>query len=276
MAAFVAWTASSSGCEQMFSHLKRSPAELASSRQDTDRRLAIVIGSDSQFDDEIIRIGRELYGRLLPSGRCRTSARRPRIDLGRDGKERVDSKKAWVRKRKAAVDAAAKEEAELRTPQRRPPVELPESLAKEVCRQETLLKKRKAEAFLEGTLLQSEVTEDVRMEAEKRQKTDAANDRDRHRQFVRISTEVQLSQKSQTMQWALQGLPEPAFMLAAFPDRRILHTALQTAGVRAFCQAGRLCLDSSEKYVNFTPFVYAIPLCFSFLVRCRTSKVRSF
>lgn len=247
MAAFVAWTASSSGCEQMFSHLKRSPAELASSRQDnTDRRLAIVIGSDSQFDDEILRIGRELYGRLLPSGRCRTSARKPRIDLGRDGTERVDSKKAWVRKRKAAVDAAAKEEAELRTPQRRPPVELPESLAKEVCRQETLLKKRKAEAFLDCTLLQSEVTEDVRLEAEKREKIDAANDKDRHRQLVRISTEVQLSQNSQTMQWALQGLPEPAFMLAAFPDRPILHTALQTAGVRAFCQAGRLCLDSSE------------------------------
>ena len=238
MAAFVAWTASSSGCEQMFSHLKRSPAELASSRQDTDRRLATIIGSDSQFDEEILRRGRELYGKMLPSGRCRTSVRRTRIDCGRDGKQRVDSKKAWVRKRKAAVDAAAKDEAELRTPQRRPPVDLPGSLAKEARKQETLPNKRKAEAFLEGTLLETEITAEVRLEAEKRQKTDAANDADRHRKFVRISTEVQLSQQRQTMQWALQGLPEPAFMLAAFPDRNQLQTVLQTAGVRAFSEAG--------------------------------------
>eukprot|EP00435_Cladocopium_sp_Y103_P020940 s3581_g5.t1 len=236
MAAFVAWTASSSGCEQMFSHLKRSPAELASSRQDTDRRLATIIGSDSQFDEEILRRGRQLYGQMLPSGRCRTSARQPRIDSGREGKQRVDSKKAWVRKRKAAVDAAAKEEAELRTPQRRPPVELPESLAKEVRKQDALLKKRKAEAFLEGTLVDSEITAEVRLEAEKRQKTDAANDKDRHKKFVRISTEVQLSQRPQTRQWALQGLPEPAYMLAAFPDGPMLKSVLGTAGVKTFSQ----------------------------------------
>jgi hypothetical protein len=155
-AAFVAWTAASSGCEQMFSHLKRSPAELASSRGDTDRRLAVIIGSDPQFDNEIVERAQKLYGKLLRSGRARTSKRQPRLDCRRVGAEKPESKKSWIRARKKAVDAAAQEQADIRTPERRPPLELPESLAKEVAKQKDLEKKRKAEAFLEGSLLDSE------------------------------------------------------------------------------------------------------------------------
>ena len=132
----------------MFSHLKRSPAELASSKTDTDRRLSVVIGSDPQFDDLVVNKARDLYAKLLRSGRCRTSARRLRIDHGRKGvKERPGSKQAWMRARKQAVDKAAQEEAEIRTPLRRPPVELPESLAKEAAKQDQLAKKGKRKLF---------------------------------------------------------------------------------------------------------------------------------
>ena len=220
----------------MFSHLKRSPAELASSKTDTDRRLAVVIGSDPQFDDLVVNKARDLYAKLLRSGRCRTSTRRLRIDHGRKGlKERPGSKQAWMRARKQAVDQAAQEEAEIRTPRRRPPVELPESLAKEAAKQDQLAKKRKAEAFLEGTLLESEITPEVRTEAAKRLKTDAANDKDRRKKFLEITKLVKLTQEGQTRQWALQALPEPACLLGLDRDAT-LTGQLRAAGVTSVVQ----------------------------------------
>ena len=44
MAACQCWTAATSGVEQQFSKLKRSPVELSNASVDTDRRLAIVMG----------------------------------------------------------------------------------------------------------------------------------------------------------------------------------------------------------------------------------------
>lgn len=211
LGAYIAWTTSSSGCEQMFSQLKRSPAELASSRVETDRRLAVVIGSDPMFDQSVAEKARELYGQLLPSGRSRTSMRNIRMDAGRKGKQKVGSKQAWIRKRKEAVDRAAA--LELVTPPRQPQVELPESLEKEANRQEALHRKRKAEAFLEGTLLNKEVTEEVRRDAAQKEKMDAANDRGRAKKFEQVTTQVSFRLEKQTKAWALRALPAPALLL---------------------------------------------------------------
>ena len=236
IAAFVAWTAASSGCEQMFSHLKRSPAELASSRGDTDRRLAVIIVSDPQFDNEIVERAQKLYGKLLRSGRARTAKRQPRINCRREGAEKPESKRSWIRARKKAVDAAAEEHAQLCTPERRPAVELPESLAKEVAKQKAQEKKRKAEAFLEGSLLAKEVTADVRLEAEKRLKIEESNDRNRHKQYVTITAAAQLAAKPQSRQWALKDLPSSVFLLEPFADRIFLERRLQASGVDTFAQ----------------------------------------
>eukprot|EP00435_Cladocopium_sp_Y103_P013688 s4446_g3.t1 len=210
--AYLAWTTSSSGCEQMFSQLKRSPAELASSRAETDRRLAVIVGADPQFDGQVLETARELYGQLLPSGRCRTSVRKTRMDAGRIGVEKETSKQAWKRKRSEAIHQAAKAE-DLHTPQRRPPVELPESLEKEVSKQRALLKKKQAEAYLEGTLLDKEITQEVKDEAAKRLKTDQANDRARAKKFVQITKQLSLRASKQSSQWALAQLPEPGIVL---------------------------------------------------------------
>ena len=148
LGAYIAWTTSSSGCEQMFSQLKRSPAELASSRAETDRRLAVVIGSDPLFDQAVLEKARALYGQLLPSGRSRTATRNIRMDAGRRGQEKAGSKQAWIRKRKEAVDQAAA--LELVTPPRNPPVALPQSLEKEVNRQTALQKKEKLRLSWKG------------------------------------------------------------------------------------------------------------------------------
>ena len=198
----------------MFSQLKRSPAELASSRTETDRRLAIVMGSDSRFDDRITERARELYGKLLPSGRARTSVRKTRIDSGRAGlQDKPESKQAWVRKRKEAVDRAASQES-LHTPQRRPcRVELTDSMAKEVAKQDDLLKKRKAEAYLEGTLLEKEITPEVQAEAAQRLKMDGANDKVRAKKYTEVMEKIAFRQSPQTARWALEHLPSPAHIL---------------------------------------------------------------
>ena len=236
VAAYVAFTASSSGCEQMFSGLKRSPAELASSRLDTDKRLAVVVGGDAQFDGMVVANARELYGSLLRSGRSRSTTRTPRMDRGRAGLERPDSHRAWLRKRKEAVDKAAQEEQDLCTPDRRPVLTLGENLRKEVKRQEELSKKRKAEAFLEGSLLDKEVTNEVRMAAEKKKNLDKANDKQRHKNCLRILQNVELTQKKQTPAWALRNLPQPALLTQTGNEKVILQRALKQAGVSTFVE----------------------------------------
>jgi len=236
VAAYVAFTASSSGCEQMFSGLKRSPAELASSRLDTDKRLAVVVGGDAQFDGMVVAKARELSGTLLRSGRARSTTRAPRIDRGRAGLERPDSHRVWLRKRKEAVDKAAQEDQDLCTPHRRPVLALTESLQKEVDKQEALSKKRKAEAFLEGTLLEKDVTDEIRIAAQKKIGLDQANDKQRHKNCVRILQAVEMTQKKQTQAWALRNLPQPALLTQTGNEKNILQRALKQAGVSTFVQ----------------------------------------
>ena len=221
----------------MFSQLKRSPAELSSSKIETDRRLAVVIGSDPQFDQEVLERARALYGKLLRSGRARTVQRETRLDSGRAGAQKEDSHKGWMRKRKQAVDKAAQEE-EFRTPdRRRPPVELPESLAKEEAKQKALLRNRKAEAFLEGSLLDSEITEDVKADAEKRQRVNQQNDRQRCKAYEAVTMSVNVAKHGLVVTSALQKLPAPAFFLDGIPDKTRLENQLRRVGVTTFVEA---------------------------------------
>ena len=176
----------------------------------------------------------ELYGRMLQSGRSRTG--QPRIDSGQQGQERSTSKQSWIRARKHAVDKAAEEEAELRTPARRPAVELPESMAKEFAKQSVAERKRKAEAYEENTLLPEEITDEVKADAAKITKTDAANDKDRHKKFVTINAAVALTQQPQSQKWALTALPQPAFLQVPAEEAQGVKTKLREVGVCNFVQ----------------------------------------
>ena len=73
VAAYQCWTAASSGVEQQFSKLKRSPVELSNSSVDTDRRLAIVMGDGQAMSPavqpEVIGAARRIYSSLLSSGK---------------------------------------------------------------------------------------------------------------------------------------------------------------------------------------------------------------
>ena len=239
VAAFLAWTPSTSGVEQLFSVLKRSPAEQASSRADTDRRLAIVAGSDKSNDKEIIAEARLLYSRLLPSGRAQTASgpRKKRFDAGRTGgqnKAAKSSEKQWLRDRRASVDKAV---GDTTTPPRRPPQGLPESLAKEIEKQKKGETKRKVEALAEGWLLPHEVDDKLRMEAAKRRKADFANDQQRCRAFKNLNLEVNLKVQSQTRCWALTALPSPAYLVGAASKKQQWIAELRKHGVNIVTEA---------------------------------------
>ena len=141
---YFTWSASTSGVEQLFSKIKRSPVELASASVDTDRRLAIVMGDDAQGmksdEDTLITEAQKLYVGLLRSGKARASAKTRRLDAGSKrklrplpGKKKTEAQ--WHRRRRAAVARATRDDAELVTPPRRAPVELPQSLQKETVKE---------------------------------------------------------------------------------------------------------------------------------------------
>ena len=79
-------------------------------------------------------------------------------------------------------------------------------------------KKRKAEAYSDGLLLNSEVTEAVVAEAQKQRKADASNDRARKSNFHSRHAAVEASITKKTVAWALKGLPSPALNTDAAKD----------------------------------------------------------
>ena len=212
VAAFLTWTTSSSGVEQLFSQLQRSPAEQGSAKSDTDRRLATVMGTLRTEDhDLIVTRARILYSELLPSGKARKPNSRERLDKGLEGRRPSrPSEKQWVRDRRSAVLSAAQN---LRpaTPSSVDARDMPEELQKEIDKQKKQAAKRKAEAFLDGHLLSSEVDDAVRTQAAKRLKADAACDVSRGRKYAEITAITRLKMKQQEPGWATKALPSPIF-----------------------------------------------------------------
>ena len=131
LAAYLCWTAASSGVEQQFSKLKRSPVELANASEDTDRRLAIVMGDGQvmspEVQPEVIRAAQKIYSCILSSGRSRARTM-PRFDCGAKGKKKFRSFADWNRRRKKAVLEAVQT---CQTPPRKPSEPLTESAEKE-------------------------------------------------------------------------------------------------------------------------------------------------
>ncbi|CAK9054669.1 Modification methylase NlaIV (M.NlaIV) (Cytosine-specific methyltransferase NlaIV) [Durusdinium trenchii] len=207
---YLAWTPSTSGVEQLFSKVKRSPVELTSSMEVTDMRLCVVMGMGDLTqpeEDEILQSGQRIYTAMLKSQLSyRRKPGKRRIDKGvPKGQTRrsTGSQAAWHRARKAAVAKAAEE---LKTPPRRPPLELPESLAKEESRQRALEKKRKADALGDGYLLPKEITPGLEAYAAKKQKQDLANDKSRGNKFHEYEA-VRKTSRQAPHETALKDLP---------------------------------------------------------------------
>ena len=112
-------------------------------------------------------------------------------------------------------------------------MELPESMAKEVAKQDALLKKRKAEAYLEGTLLAQEVAQGVKDEAAKRLKVHSANDKTRARQYTAIMSRLSFRKLPQSVIWALGNLPSPAYIADRTVSQAATKLKLREAAVTA-------------------------------------------
>ncbi len=233
--------------------LKRSPTELASAKQDTDRRLAVVAGSSAnpQEDSAIILRAQALYCKLLRSGKSRTSERKSRMDCGRplNNAKCKSSEKQWLQDRKAAVDMTV---ASLVTPPRRPPMELPDSVEKERKKQENVAFKRKAEAWADSLLLEKEGSDALRAAANKKIKEDSAHDQARARMCQSLTETVRLRVKKESCAWALSNLPGPAYF-ANSEDKGTMarwRRRLCSVGVREFTTATCFSFQFSRPFLR--------------------------
>ena len=220
--------------------MKRSPVELASSAIDTDRRLAVVMGCQLESKAEevaLLQDARALYSQLLRSGRVRRRQER-RLDAGCKKPEarRKTSEAAWHRRRRAHVRKAA-EEGALKTPERRTQQDVPESLQKEVNRQRQVEKKRKAEAYEDGYLLNKEVDAECVAAAEKRTKTKIHDDRERHVKYQRYCDTMSMCSRVQTQEVvvALAALPKAVWLQRNAASKNEWMAALRSRGDFTIC-----------------------------------------
>ena len=207
--------------------------------------MAIVIGSCFSPEEvqTVVSKARALYGQLLNSGKAR-SVHKTRIDAGTCGRTTTKTKaseKHFARTRSAAIRKVTSE-TELVTPPRQPRQDLPDSVQKEVKKQESQALKRKAEAYLDGLLLDKDATPEVVAAAGHQVKADGANDKTRRKQFLSVSASLK-RQAKQTRVWALANLPSPAYFLDASEVEKGRWTRLlATAGVSQVTDASRRCL----------------------------------
>lgn len=244
VSAYQCWTVSSSGVEQLFSKLQRSPVELSNANADTDRRCAIVMGDGhSQADQaEILREARKIYASLLQSGQSRSrTLTRKRFDCEKKGATKVGSFAQWNQARKKAVQRAVQESQE--TPPRRPSQPQNESSQKESNYQRKQAIKRKAEALRDGLLLDHEITEEVRVEAERVAKANRLQDNLRAKQRKEYELGTRLVTVEKTESWACQNLSGPAWCCPSLASQQEeIVAALKKHGVRNCTQEIFLCL----------------------------------
>ena len=237
LAGYQAWTASSSGVEQLFSRLKNSPTEQGQASLETERRIAATMG-DSQVRDgqtaDVVSEARRIYCSLLRSGISRAQTRK-RFDGGRKGVGRKGTLAEWNRKRKRSLSAALDD---LTTPPRQATAALAtESTVKErnFQRQKTL--KRKAEALNDGLLLMDEITPAVQAQATKMAKANKQSDRQRKKKRAEYVVAAKMTSKKKSNDWGCQNLPGPAWL-----DPRLGHESatvqqkLLAFGVDAVCE----------------------------------------
>ena len=210
LAVYQCWTASSSGVEQLFSKLKRSPVELSNAKAETDRRTAIVMGDghSSVAKAEIISDARKIYASLSQSGGVSRLRTLPRFDTGKKGGQKKGSFAAWNRARRKAVQQAVQDSRQ--TPPRKPSALQTESSQKECDYQRQQALKRKAEALQDGLLLADEITLEVRAEAERVAKASRQQDRLRAKQRQEYESGTQLVTIKRSHEWACQNLSGPA------------------------------------------------------------------
>ncbi|CAK9113539.1 Uncharacterized protein SCF082_LOCUS52631, partial [Durusdinium trenchii] len=242
LASYLAWTASSSGVEQLFSTLKASPTEQSKSSGavlDTDRRTAVAMGDcqvrEAKVAAEIVSEARRLYCTLLRSGISRTNTQQ-RFDKGRTSTTgRKGSHAQWDRDRKESLATALKD---LTTPPRAATAPMrTESAVKERDLQRSKAFKRKAEALTDGLLLPDEVTPALECAAKKMVKNNKQNDRQRKKKRLDYLTEYEMASTKKPSGWACDGLQGPVWLDPRLGEKtQAVQQKLHTLGVTSQSQ----------------------------------------
>lgn len=203
--AYICFTASSSGVEQVFSRLDRSHLQQGRrrGRPQTFARTVQVLGfqGDENSINSIIQKARSLFaiGRNR-NARNIASGRLTRIDKGSAGKTKnIDSEAGWLRKRKhslqTAVNHASAGSGAL--PVMVGPSHLPEKMQKECDRQQKLTLKRRLEAHEDGHLLADEMPEAE--DIEEQRKRHCKNDAKRKTDEKKLASKVNMVSKIQSI-----------------------------------------------------------------------------
>ena len=235
VAAYQGWTAASSGVEQLFSKLKRSPVELSNASAETDRRTAIVMGDGQATvaSDAIVAEARKIYASLLHSGASRPRTRQ-RFDSGKKGGVKEGSFAHWNRCRKMALAEAVDN---VQTPPRKPSEVQTASAQKERDFQRKNALKRKAEAFADGLLLEDEITTEVRDEAARATKVHQQADKQRAKKRQEYEVAGRLTSTKRSAEWACEGLSGPAWCCPKLGDKlQEMKLKLNGHGVALFTQ----------------------------------------
>ena len=200
--------------------------------------MAIVMGEGSKSDAcraAIVEAAQDVYCDLLRSGVARTRQCK-RFDAGTHRAGRQGSHAQWNRDRKQALDEAV---SQCSTPLRRPRQELPESLEKERDFQKEKERKRKAEAFNDGLLLEDEATDDVKRLAAKVIQENRQKDAQRAKACAKYKQKAKLACRKKPRQWALKDLQGPAWFSKKFSNhaRAEAEERLQNVGITDFTEA---------------------------------------
>ncbi len=230
LAAYMAWTTSSSGVEQHFSKVERNQLERHPGDPDTERRAVIALGRgvcSEASNLSLCEVAREIFAEVRPS-MARERAR-TRVDKGvarPSSSLRQDTEVAWKRRRRAEVDEAVARTTPLETPSKRArtaaaPVSTVkrrrqpnDHVEKEKLKRRRVCVRRRVGAQANGLLLDDERVpeKEVTKRAQRNQKLD---ERRRLQLEARLALEnVALPSYSGSPEWIWRGLGAQAWVQA--------------------------------------------------------------
>ena len=150
-------------------------------------------------------------------------------------REEIDkSEVGWLRRRRCTVafgSRTAKEQQAIAPAPRRRRQEQRSCLAK----QQEKKQRREEEAFQDGCLLDSEVTDELRARVVARQKKDAANDR--QRQTATLRRNLKVAMLSRPVPWSKLGGLRGAWVEDNLPEADVVRRHLSKQGVATLPQA---------------------------------------
>jgi hypothetical protein len=163
VAPYNAMVPSTSGVEQIFSKARNHFGEqrLGGTQERESAVIKIIVDYRPEEEDEVIQLAREHWTLLY--GVPRSSPKQPRLDVGVPKQKQDKSEAGWLRKRRRMVDEAVAA-TDVTAIGDEMLTGWGESHDKEMRFIQDKIKKKRVEAFKQNTLIESDITEDLKNE----------------------------------------------------------------------------------------------------------------